>query len=122
MWADFRKTKGGIKLHQSILVHEGNAYPHHAVLTTARKADKNVMDELIVPADNILNVFDHGYVDYAKWNVYCQNNIRIVSRLKNNANVKILKETSNADNEGLKERIVILGCRYITYFNATLLK
>ncbi|WP_425060354.1 hypothetical protein SCACP_10440 [Sporomusa carbonis] len=114
LWADFRKTKGGIKLHQSIVVHEGNTYPDHAVLTTARKADKNVMDELIVTADNVLNVFDRGYVDYAKWDVYCQNNIRFVSRLKGNANIEVLEETSNTGGGGLKERIVILGCRYIT--------
>lgn len=114
LWADFRKTKGGIKLHQSILVHEGNTYPDHAVLTTARKADKNVMDELVVTADNVLNVFDRGYVDYAKWDVYCQHNVRFVSRLKSNASVEVLKESSNAGSEGLKERIVILGCRYTT--------
>lgn len=79
------------------------------------------MDELIVTTDNVVNVFDRGYVDYAKWDGYCQNNIRFVSRLKSNANVEVLKETSNAASKDLKERIVILGCRYTTQMSHPLL-
>ena len=62
LWADFRCTKGGIKLHQSILVHEDRIYPDSAILTQAKKADKTVMEELVVMDPNVLNVFDRGYL------------------------------------------------------------
>jgi len=109
LWADFRKTKSGIKLHQRILVHNGDTYPDCAVLTTARRADKTIMDELIVLSENVLNVFDRGYIDYAKWDDYCQKKVRFVSRLKSNAMIRVLKEISTTKAEGLKERIVLLG-------------
>ncbi|WP_425058562.1 hypothetical protein [Sporomusa carbonis] len=54
------------------MVHNDSSYPDSAVLTPARKADKNVMDELVVIAHDAINVFDRGYVDYAKWDDYCQ--------------------------------------------------
>jgi hypothetical protein len=40
------------KLHQRILVHEGTTYPDGSILTTARKADKNDMEELVVLAED----------------------------------------------------------------------
>jgi hypothetical protein len=66
------------------------------------------MDELVVMAD-VLNVFDRGYVDYSKWNDYCEKGIRFVSRLKSNATIHVLEEKSLPTELGLSERIVLLG-------------
>ena len=114
LWADYRKTKSGIKLHQRITIHDGNSYPDSAVLTSARKADKTVMDELVVTSPDALNVFDRGYVDYAKWDDYCRKGIRFVSRLKSNAIIDVLEEKSVETNQVLAEKIVRLGNAYTT--------
>ena len=93
-------------------MHEGTTYPDDAVLTTARKADKTVMDELVVLAEDVLNVFDRGYVDYSKWDQYCEKNVRFVSRLKSNATIHVLEEKSAKSGSELSERIVLLGNPY----------
>ncbi len=85
LWAEFRGTKAGIKLHQRIMLHDGQAYPDKAILSPAKPADKSQMDELVSTDSDVLNVFDRGYVDYKKWDTYCQQGIRFVSRLKANA-------------------------------------
>lgn len=114
LWADYRHTKSGIKLHQRLVVHDGRIYPDSAVLTTARRADKTVMDELVVAAKDALNVFDRGYVDYARWDEYCKQGIRFVSRLKCNATVYVREVKSLAAKQGLTEQIVLLGNPYTT--------
>lgn len=112
IWADYRKSKSGIKLHQRIMVHNGNTYPSGAILTPARQADKTVMDELVILADDVLNVFDRGYVDYEKWDDYCERGIRFVSRLKSNAIIHVLEEKSMQTGHDLSEKIVLLGNPY----------
>ncbi len=59
-WAEFRKTKGGIKLHLRLRFFEEEVLPDKAVITPARPADKTQMDALIVEAKDALNVFDRA--------------------------------------------------------------
>jgi len=91
-WAKFRKTKSGIKVHLRLKLFDGGALPDAAVLTNAQKADKTQMDKLIVSEEGAFNVFDRAYVDYKKFDDYCQNGILFASRLKKNALVQIIKE------------------------------
>jgi hypothetical protein len=110
LWAEFRGTKSGIKLHQRIVLHDGDSYPDKATLTPAKPADKSQMDELINTASDALNVFDRGYVDYKKWDVYCEQGIRFVSRLKANAIVNVITSRAIQTNDILiTESIVVLG-------------
>ena len=85
LWAEFRGTKAGIKLHQTIMRHDGQAYPDKAILTPAKPADRSQMDKSVNTGFDVLNVFDRGYVDYKSWDTYCEQGIRFVSRLKANA-------------------------------------
>lgn len=90
-WAVFRKSKAGIKMHLR-LSFDGTAVPDEVIVTPAKTADKNKLDELIVEDDDALNIFDRGYVDYKKFDECCQNGIRFVTRLKDNAAIEFIGE------------------------------
>jgi hypothetical protein len=107
-WADFRRTKAGIKIHQRIHIQNGHTFPDKAVLTTAKVSDKSQLDELVVKDPDALNVFDRGYMDYGKWDEYCDAGIRFVTRLKENALIEILEQELIADTN-MTENIVLLG-------------
>lgn len=91
LWADFRKTKGGVKLHQRIRF-DGDPIPDAATITVARKSDKSQLEFLIVEDEDALNVFDRAYLQYKQFDEYCGKGIRFVTRLKNNACVEVLRE------------------------------
>ena len=113
-WADFRKTKSGIKLHTRIKLLDDNILPDKAVMTVARKADRTQMDELVVEEKDAFNVFDRAYLDYEKFDYYCEQNIRFASRLKSNALVKILEEYPLGEGTLISDSKVILGKKNLT--------
>ena len=47
-WAEFRKSKAGIKLYLRFVYGTVGSYPVEAILTPARPADKSQMDALVV--------------------------------------------------------------------------
>jgi hypothetical protein len=107
-WADFRKTKSGIKLHQRIQIQNGCTYPDKASLTPAKVSDKSQLDELVATDPDALNVFDRGYVDYKKWDEYCQAGIRFVTRLKEGSLVDVIEQRQITGTD-MTESTVILG-------------
>jgi len=42
------------------------------------------MDDLVVAEKDALNVFDRGYIDYKKFDQYCQNGIHFVTWIPGN--------------------------------------
>lgn len=62
-WANFRKTKGGIKLHT--LYDITTQIPAFIHITAASVHDVNAMDVLLYEA-NAHYVFDRGYVDFKR--------------------------------------------------------
>lgn len=109
-WAEFRKTKAGIKLHQRIIYCDEGVYPDEAILTPAKPADKTQMDALVVTDPDTLNIFDRGYLDYRKFDHYSRNKIRFVTRLKSNADIEVIQEHSLKPNANvLREATVQLG-------------
>lgn len=109
-WASFRKTKGGIKIHLRLRLFEKGVLPDAAIITPAKKADKTQMDELVVESKDAFNVFDRGYLDYKKFDDYCEQGIFFASRLKKNALVEVVKELPVKPGSVIKkDRIVILG-------------
>jgi hypothetical protein len=107
-WADFRKTKSGIKLHQRLQIQNGGSYPDKAILTPAKVSDKSQLDELVTTDPDALNVFDRGYVDYKKWDEYCNAGIRFVTRLKEGALVDVIEQHPIAGTN-MTESTVTLG-------------
>ena len=108
LWADYRKTKAGVKIHQCLVYQNGYSYPDRAILTTARKSDKSQLDELLITDPHALYVFDRGYVDYKKWDDYCDAGIRFVTRIKDNFIINIIAEKP-VHGTDMTESIVILG-------------
>ncbi|ANE41121.1 hypothetical protein JM64_03290 [Fervidobacterium ngatamarikiense] len=109
-WAEFRRTKGGVKLHLRLKFCEEEVLPDKAIVTPARPADKTQMDALVVEEKEALNVFDRGYVDYKKFDRYCEEGIRFASRLKGNALVTVVKDLPlNPDSKVKQDRIAYLG-------------
>lgn len=108
IWADYRKTKSGVKIHQCLVYQNGYSYPERAILTTARKSDKSQLDELLVTDPDALYVFDRGYVDYKKWDDYCDAGIRFVTRIKDNFIINVIDEKP-VDGANMTESIVLLG-------------
>lgn len=84
-WAKFRDSKAGVKLHTRLVYFDGEAYPDEIALTTAKPSDRSQMDTLVVCEPEALNVFDRGYVDYGKFDQYCHEGVRFVTRLRENA-------------------------------------
>ena len=108
-WAVFRKTKAGIKMHLR-LSFDGMAVPDAVIITPAKTADKNKLDELIVKDSDALNIFDRGYVDYKLFDDYCDKGIRFVTRLKDNAVVEFLGQRNVEEDGPIEEDVdVILG-------------
>jgi uncharacterized protein YjgD (DUF1641 family) len=109
-WAMFRKTKAGVKLHLRVTFLEpGVVYPDKAIITPAKPADHTQMDVLIDEADATY-LMDRGYLDYGKYDDYCQRGIRFVSRLKNNAIVEEVEELPTPEDAKVGRDVkVILG-------------
>jgi len=108
-WATFRKTKSGIKIHLGLNFLE-EPLPVKALITEAKKNDKTQMDKLVVYGEDIINVFDRGYVDYQKFDEYCEAGILFVTRLKDNAYAQEIKAAYiDEDNPIEEDLIVILG-------------
>jgi Transposase DDE domain/Domain of unknown function (DUF4372) len=109
-WATFRKTKAGVKLHWRVTFLEpGVVYPDKAIITAAKPADHTQMDVLIDESDATY-LMDRGYLDYRKYDDYCERGIHFASRLKNNAAVEEVEERSTPEEAKIKRDVkVILG-------------
>ncbi|MDF9408170.1 transposase, partial [Pelotomaculum isophthalicicum JI] len=66
------------------------------------------LDELLIIDSNALYVFDRGYVDYKKWDDYCEAGIRFVTRIKDNFIINTIDDKP-VDGTNMTESIVILG-------------
>jgi IS4 transposase len=83
-----------------------------ADLTYGNQPDNKQMDDLILFEPGALYVFDRGYLDHKKFDTYCENNIRFVTRLKKNIAVRVIEEVTRPKQEGdpiIREAIVVLG-------------
>lgn len=87
-WADFRQTKGAIKLHM-LLDHDGYL-PDFAVITDGKTADVTAAHNFTLPVGSIVAV-DRGYYDFdlfAQWN---NSGVFFVTRLKGNAAYEVVE-------------------------------
>lgn len=109
-WAEFRKTKAGIKLHTRIVYHDGEVTPDQLILKPAKASDKSEMDSLVVQEPDALNVFDRGYIEYRLFDQYSQQGVRFVTRLKANAIIEVIEEkVIDPGGPIIREAIVLLG-------------
>lgn len=69
LWGYFRSTKAEIKIHIRI-ISDGEIMPNKVEIATAKGADKNKMNNLIVQDTNTFHIFDRAYVDYKSFDNY----------------------------------------------------
>ena len=109
-WADFRETKSGVKVHLRLRLSNESVLPDAAVITAARKADRTQMDDLVTEDPDAFFVFDRAYVDYDKFDCYCDQGVRFASRLKASALVEVKEEFPvTPDSTIIKDSMVVLG-------------
>lgn len=87
-WAQFRRTKGAIKLHL-LLDHDGYL-PSFAVVTKGKTSDLKVARRLRFERGTIV-VMDRGYIDYEWFVRLTQQGVFFVTRLKDNASYDVVE-------------------------------
>jgi len=105
-WADFRQTKGAVKLHM-LLDHDGYL-PDFAVITDGKTHDVTTARHFTLPAGSIVAV-DRGYYDFglfARWN---NAGVFFVTRLKGNAAYEVV------ENRPLPQRGSVLADQIIRF-------
>jgi len=86
-WADFRTTKGAVKLHVG-LNHAGYL-PEFVAITEGRNHDVTVGRTLAFPKGSIIAI-DKGYNDYTWYKRLTDKGIFFVTRLKTNAKYRVV--------------------------------
>jgi len=86
-WADFRATKGAIKLHVG-LNHNGYL-PEFVTVTEGKVHDVTIGRTLTFPPGSMVAI-DRGYNDYAWYNQLTGKGIFFVTRLKSNAKTRVV--------------------------------
>ena len=86
-WADFRTTKGAIKLHVG-LNHAGYL-PEFMTITEGKTHDVTIGRTLTFPKGSVVAV-DRGYNDYGWYKQLTEKGIFFVTRLKSNAKTRVV--------------------------------
>lgn len=97
-WADFRTTKGAVKLHVG-LNHAGYL-PEFVTITEGKQHDITVGRTLQFPKGSIVAV-DKGYNDYAWYKELTDKEIFFVTRLKTNAKYRVVERRQVLKYKGL---------------------
>lgn len=109
-WAEFRKTKSGVKLHlRLVFMEKGLSYPDKAVLTNAIEHDRGQL-EIFVDDKECMYVFDRGYLDYERFDRMTDDGYFFVSRLRKNAVVRVLESFSVHEGSAvLSDEMIVIG-------------
>ena len=97
-WANFRSTKGAIKLHVG-LNHDGYL-PEFVTITEGKTSDVEMGRTLTFPSGSIV-VVDRGYNDYGWYNQLTEKGVFFVTRLKANAQYQVINRQPVLKNKGL---------------------
>lgn len=103
-WADFRTTKGAIKLHVG-LNHAGYL-PEFIQVTEGATHEVNIGKLLNFPRGSIV-AMDRGYTDYSWYKALNDKGIFFVTRLKKNADYEVIKRQPVDKRQGLTSDQVI---------------
>ncbi len=97
-WANFRTTKGAIKLHVG-LNHAGYL-PEFVTVTEGKHQDVTVGRTLDFPKGSIVAI-DKGYNDYTWYKQLTDKGIFFVTRLKSNARYRVMSRRAVLKGKGL---------------------
>ena len=87
-WARFRKTKSAIRLHT--LMQADGSLPVFLNITDGKVHETKAAKSVPIPKGSYLAI-DRGYHDFDQYNMYINNNIRFVTRMKTNAKYQVTK-------------------------------
>ena len=105
-WAQFRRTKGAIKLH--LLLDHAGYLPEFVNITTAKIHEVNILKTLNFQSGTII-VFDRGLVDYIQWGIWTRQYVYFVTRLKSNAKYKVIESNPITPGKNiLKDQLIKL--------------
>jgi FOG: Transposase and inactivated derivatives len=103
-WAKFRRTKGAVKLHL-LLDHEGYL-PQYVHISEGKVHEVTILKKLRFSPGTIV-VFDRGLVDYKLFGNLTAEDVYFVTRLKDNADFRVVKELRvPANRHILKDEII----------------
>ncbi|WP_130613799.1 IS4 family transposase [Cohnella abietis] len=114
-WATYSKKKAGVRLHLRFIHSDAASFPEKVVLTSGNVHERKYMGELVSADKEVLNIFDRGYVDYKKFDTYCNNGVRFVTRLRQSACMKVLEERAVASDANVGDATVLLGSDVSAY-------
>ena len=97
-WADFRTTKGAIKLH--IGLNHAGYLPEFVTVTDGKTSDIEAGRALEFPKGSMVAI-DRGYNDYAWYNQLTEKGIFFVTRLKSNAKTRVVSRRMILSGKGL---------------------
>lgn len=103
-WATFRKKKGGIKLNVK-LDHSGYI-PTFVSMTTASTHEVNSIKKMEFNKGDVVT-FDRGYTDFRLFASYCNAGIYFVTRLKKNADYKVVQRNDVSKYENISSDQII---------------
>jgi putative transposase len=98
-WADFRTSKGAIKLHVG-LNHDGYL-PEFVTITEGNCADVTAGRRVNFPKGSIVAI-DRGYNDYQWYKQLNDKGITFVTRLKKNAQYRVVERQAVVKNKGVR--------------------
>jgi hypothetical protein len=106
-WADFRRTKGAVKLHMQL---DHNGYlPCFALITEGKKHEITVAREMRFERGTIV-VFDRGYNDYGWFDSLSDDGVFFVTRVKANAVYRVVKDHKVPQGKNvLEDQTIALG-------------
>lgn len=87
-WAKFRTTKGAVKLH--VKLNHAGYLPNFAVITEAAVHEQKSVLHIPLERNDVV-VFDRGYTDFAWYRSLVEKGVFFVTRLKKNANYKVIE-------------------------------
>jgi hypothetical protein len=87
-WAQFRQTKGAVKLHL-LLDHDGYL-PTYAHISEGKVHEINIARQLEFAPGSII-VTDLGFNDYTLYGNWTEGKVYFVTRMKDNANYEVVK-------------------------------
>lgn len=98
-WAEFRKRKGGIKLHT--LYDVKTSIPVWILITHAKLHDVNALDNLSYEGGSFY-IFDRGYVDFKRLYRIQSSNAYFVTRAKSNMKFQRMYSLKADKDKGIK--------------------
>jgi plasmid maintenance system killer protein len=103
-WARFRKTKSAVRLHT--LMQADGSLPIFLNITDGKVHESQAAKSMPIPKGSYLAI-DRGYHDFEQYNIYINNNIRFVTRMKTNAKYQVVKSYQiNSNSPVLSDEII----------------